>query len=784
MAETGELTWRDHAVAYALGVFIAALAWFTGNSAEVPPDLWEEIAVAMGLRPPPTVFPGLWRSLAALLFGWVGPERGLIVLRMLGPVSLGLAAALVFRMFDEILPETLRYRMRRKGWSRRIVRFVLMQGAVFFVCSDPVWRAGQMLSPTMLLLVFTLVALRLFFRALRTSNRRHAIIMSAVLGLLAAETPFALLPMAVFPLVIILRTRSATQDVVLMANPLVRLITFRRMSLAFIGGWLLLMVSNTFFFRWQDGLEAQGWNAFTYYIHYLYRYVQLIQGAATPVGWVFIFGVVVFPVVMSAVLLRQATDDDRFLVYLHGLYFVFFGLLAVLQSVGWKPFWFWTWTGSATTVNSHYLLCLCLLVTSLTAMMSLCVIGVEIYFRNYRRIARIRYQDAVEDEPVAERMVKNFRMVDHVLRGVLLYEPIVAAALVFPFKFSQTEHQMASVVNAYARQTAAECGNARVLFTDGAVDAAVETAAALQGKPLKALSMMSGTSPYEIALRTRGETDEENRGMLAIGASDALRTWVRAKPECATNIALQLGFELWRHDKLPMPACGGLVARTAGFAPGEAARGRDEALALADRILSLYANGDPMGTANQALKAMFTFVQWRIARMCRMRADAADKAGDTTLALQESKQADDLDDKNESYSRIRRQMDWIGQQKGMRLTPREGLRIGLGRADFRLAKTFAQQVLVSDPENLSANFAMGMSYFIDEQYGRAEIYLKRCLARNPNEPAVLNNLAIVQMRMGKLAEAETNATKALEIYPKSSEIKKTFEHIRQKSGKL
>ena len=112
------------------------------------------------------------------------------------------------------------------------------------------------------------------------------------------------------------------------------------------------MVSNTFFFRWHGGLEAQGWNAFTYYIHYLYHYVQLIQGAATPVGWIFIFGVVVFPVVMSAVLLRQATDDDRFLVYLHGLYFVFFGMLAVLQSVGWKPFWFWTWTGSATTVKS------------------------------------------------------------------------------------------------------------------------------------------------------------------------------------------------------------------------------------------------------------------------------------------------------------------------------------------------------------------------------------------------------------------------------------------------
>ena len=191
-----------------------------------------------------------------------------------------------------------------------------------------------------------------------------------------------------------------------------------------------------------------------------------------------------------------------------------------------------------------------------------------------------------------------------------------------------------------------------------------------------------------------------------------------------------------------------------------------------------------MGIANHGLKSMLMFVQWRIARMCRIRADAADKVGDTTLAMQESELADNLDSRNEAYSRIRRQMDWIGQQKGMRLTPREGLRIGLGRADFRLAKTFAQQVLVSDPENSSANFAMGMSYFIEEQYGRAEIFLKRSLMRNPNEPAVLNNLAIVQLRMGKLAEAETNATKALKLYPKSTEIKKTFEHIRQKNGKL
>jgi len=186
---------------------------------------------------------------------------------------------------------------------------------------------------------------------------------------------------------------------------------------------------------------------------------------------------------------------------------------------------------------------------------------------------------------------------------------------------------------------------------------------------------------------------------------------------------------------------------------------------------------------NFQLKSMFMFLQWRLARMCRMRADAADRAGYMSVALEEGDMADHLDEKNEAYSRIRRSMDWVGQQKGMRLTPREGLKIGLERADFRLAKTFAQQVLLADPENSSANFAIGMGYFVDEQYGRAEIYLKRCLAKRPDEPAALNNLAIAQLRLGRLDEAETNAAHALRVYPNSKEVQNTLQHIQKLKGK-
>ena len=232
----GELTWRDHAVVYALGAGVSLLSWLSGNNAEVPPGLWEEVAAAIGLRPPATIFPGFWRIFTALLVNCVGIGGGLVALRGLGAVSLGMLLVLSFQMFDEVLPETLRMRMRRKGWSRRIVRFILLQGAVFFVCSDPVWRAGQIFSPTILLLLVTLAAARLFLHAMRTQSRGYAVAMSAVLGLLAAETPFGFLPMFAFPLVVIWRVGSSTSGDVPMANPLVRVITFRRMSVAFAVG--------------------------------------------------------------------------------------------------------------------------------------------------------------------------------------------------------------------------------------------------------------------------------------------------------------------------------------------------------------------------------------------------------------------------------------------------------------------------------------------------------------------------------------------------------------------
>jgi tetratricopeptide (TPR) repeat protein len=365
-----------------------------------------------------------------------------------------------------------------------------------------------------------------------------------------------------------------------------------------------------------------------------------------------------------------------------------------------------------------------------------------------------------------------------ILRPMLMFEPVVAFALVVPFKFDTTVLKMSSIINDVAAQTAEECGDSTMLFSDGALDAAVEVAVAAKGGRIKALSMMSGNGKYDTALRTRGETDAENITLLSIGAADALRTWVTEENSCVSNIALQVGLELWHRNNLPMPKAGGLVSRTAGFPEGDVEKYTQRAHALAERILALHAESKPLKAGYPELNRLFLFSQWRLSRMCRMRANEADERKDSAASEKEHALADRLDRFNPEWQKVQEKMDWIGQRGGMRLTPKEGLKFGLEKADFKLARSYARKIVVNDENDVHANFALGMSYFTEKQYGRAEMHLKKCLIRAPDEPAVLNNLAIVQLRIGRYAEAEANAMKALKHFPGSSEIKTTLRHIR------
>jgi tetratricopeptide (TPR) repeat protein len=776
MNETRRQIWIDRLLAWGLGGGVALLAWLTGNHQEFPPELFDRLAVAAGLRPPVHPFPLFWPGVLSFLIKTFGLASCLDGLKILGPVSLGFLTVLTFHLLIGCLPNVMRTDMSHSRWGRGIVRLVLIQVTLFFICSEPVWLAGRVLSPEMTALLFSVALILLAVLTVEKSRPLGLVALGAFSGFFAADIPIGFLPPLFCGLFIYLKYAHLedTNNPPPLANPIIFTLSVRWTAAVFLLCWLTGCALNLTYYL-STGARPEDLNLFLLCLKYLLRHLTIIREAVTPMGGLLIVSVVLLPLVILVAKIRAFTDMQRLIPLPALLFLLLAGTLAFLQSTGFSNGHFWRWTPDA--FHSRYTVCLCLLGTSLTVFLTLCVLAVDVFFRNHARLIRDQFPDALDEEPLTARLLHACHTIAKWMRRPLHLEPILALALVLPFRFDTSCRDMAALVNDVIRQTADECAGVPLLFSDGSLDAAVETAAAQKGRALKALSMMSGSGAHELALRVRGETNTEHRALLKIGVSDALRTWVQDHHPVASNIAVQVGLELWRHHNLPLPETGGLVSRTAGFPPGAAETYAAAAHRLCERFLALYEKGDPLSVGYPELNRYLLFSQWRLSRMCRIRANEADRNNETTRSEAEHALADKLDSHNAEWQRVQEKMDWIGRQNGMRLTPREGLKLGLERADFRLARAYARRILTTNPDDVPAHFALGMGFFTEKQYGRAEIHLKHCLLKAPDEPAVLNNLAIVQLRLGRFAEAETNALHALRILPHSSEIKTTLRHI-------
>jgi hypothetical protein len=363
--------------------------------------------------------------------------------------------------------------------------------------------------------------------------------------------------------------------------------------------------------------------------------------------------------------------------------------------------------------------------------------------------------------------------------AVLVMVPLLLLAAVVPGRLQEKTRQMLKVLDDYVDEVLQECGPVEWIFTDGAFDARLELGAAERGRQLRALSMMSGGSAYERYVRLKGVSDMEDRMALSTSVPMTLRTWMKDKPERMKNAAIQLGFEVWKRNGLELPVCSGVLARPLGMSAEDCAAGVVRTKKLADRILAFYAAGGLPKSAGHLVNELFLFVQWRIARLARMRAERADRAGQTEVAMKDVKLSDDLDHNNASLKRILTSMEETRARTLKAVTPREGLQLALVRADFALARRYAEPILEAVPDDPNANFAMGMSYYVQKQWARSEEYLKRCLVRNAKEPAVWNNLAMIMLYTKRFDEAEKHAKKALELIPESAEVKDTLRQIRE-----
>lgn len=733
------------AVAAGVVCMIAMVVWGVPG---LHTSLWDEVSVVAGIRPPKAIFPGFWRVMVGWLYPLFGVNGATNVLTVLGVTVAGASVALVSLIVRQTLAILFHNDRPYSVWYGRIAPFFAFIAAVLFGLSDPLWRISRVFSPSEFRLFAFLLIIYLALRWFAVGSRWRLFPIMALMGCMSAETPIAFLLPVLFIIAYYVVWHCIMDGEIRRPENLPRPgeLPRWRMFFLFLGGLVLMVYINAATFVSFGGLEANGWNLNDIYFRYAAGYWRVFASASTVIGWVLGLGVCVIPLVVAITIFPSVIHDDRPMLFNKGVMIFFIGALAVMQTGAFPAANFWSFVKDVVMVPSGFLLVL----FHLCAMASLALCGAAFAFECQRV-----YLDERARQPGI------------LLRGLVPGLVVMVLALTFVRLPKPVEIEMHRIVEEAVEETVRECGDCNWLFTDGHLDAAIELEAAMKGRPLKTLNMMTSASEWDTFIRTRGfVVDSEDYNQAKTGVAALLRTWAADKPNGMDKVAIQLGFEFWKRERKPLPKTAGLVARETGMSDDEAEKGIENARRLSRRILEVSKRMEK-AHPSPSLVSAFSAVSWRLSRFARLRNDA--------------ELANDLDLSNTALKRMLSIIEYERLRTFMQLTPREGLQLALKRADFAEARRYSAAVLRYDEDDPEANFAMGMSSLTTKRYEDAERYLKRCLKRRPQEPAVLNNLSIICRKQRKFDEALEFAKKAIDVLPGSPEVQNTLKDAKNKA---
>lgn len=777
MTSQGEITWTDRLIAFIWALLVGAIAFFANKGGYIPVESADSLAVAFNLRPPQHLAPLLWHNLVGLVSSHFGIAPTIRILHVLGLMSLALLAFLSAGVFAALLPSDLRTWVNAYRTGRRITYVLPILGSAVFVFSPSVWSQCRMFTPETQMLVLFVLSVFIAVRSLKRSSTSGLVLSSVVSGVLSAEMPFAFLVPVITIVFLYRRDCESEQDAITcLDNPLVQMALVKWMVCGFISSWICTIALNMHFFVVRGGVGFDD-GIFFLIVKLFMHYFFVIYRSMTPFGLMVLCIMVVAPLVFSVVRIKQATDITTFLFFRHGFFFFLFGILALLQSSPFSSWWFWRWASEVEAISSRFVLTTSMMATAYIVFAAICVFVVDVYFRNDRFLAREYCWNEQVDIPMIVKVTRSLKLTGRYSRFVMF--PLIVVLVfscVISGRFDSTVAKAEKIVGEYVDNVVYECGKSPILITDGTLDSAIELTSVTEGKNIKTLSIMSGGGDYDIALRKRIDADGKHLDALKFGTAETMRNWMREGSPMISNLAVQVGFELWRDNNKQMPLCGGFVALTT--ASNDVSKVKS-AHSLAEELLLFRERCNIHKIDSYALRSALSRIQWRLSRMCRMRAYAANLVNDADTVTFEELLANRLDDANPEWVKVRDAEEKRLRRNALVLTSREGLNLSLKRADFRLASSYAREVLAEDDGDVFANFALGMRCLEEHKFRLAEGHLKQALLRAPEEPAILNNLAVVLIRLNRFDEAETNAVKALKILPNSSEIKETLHRIKE-----
>lgn len=770
-------------VAFALGFLVALLAAAFPFPALNPAD-WADAAAAAGLRPPANATGGYIRGIYAALFAKLTPDAAILTIRVSGWIAGGVIAMLAYYVILAFEGSWTPWISETKH-GKTVVLAATAVPALAFCCTDSVWYAMQGFGSDALHLILALAATEMMLLFAERRLTRFAFLAMAFWSILAADCPAGLVGVLVLSVEVFLVVRGgAADDLSLrLANPLVRINIRRFLTLIFLALFLTGVWYECGALR-----ELGGYAGITEwtesgdgFVQYARDIVMFFMTSASWQAWVLIFSVVVAPMVVARIFRDTSLQDETFIPTNVIVAYMVIGVVTASQLTGIRSLRFANWFDTVR-FGSTLVHALVTMMSAVTLSWTMLILGAAVVLKRPFVIARFRFDDA--NDKYGRTALRIMEIARRYSVPVAAAVPVVLVLSILPFRYEGTLRGMLGVIDDYLKETVDECPGVNRLFTDGSLDTGLELEAFRRGGRLYTASLMGGSHLRELALRNRGLTAEDDLKASKMASEYLLRMWVHDVPERLADSGFQLALELWRSKKADeQPLIFGTVAlpasRRCDSTSADQSAAAERARALADRIIALYADGDPDASGTRRIQELFRFVQWRVAQFCFHRSRVVGREQGMEAVAREQDLGDRLQSFNKSFRELERTLGRAGESRSTLLTPREGLRFALQKANFRQAAMFAQSIIIAEPDNPQANFALGMDYFLSHDYARAEPYLKHCLESRPDDPAVLNNLAVVYLRLYRFEDAEKYAQAALKRLPNSPEIKRTLESIRK-----
>lgn len=758
---TDKMTTLDALMGLLAGSFVVLLHYLLNLSC-LNPDEWSNFAIASGVRPAESLFSGLWNFGAHWLFTKYPLDFVYFIFRTAGYIAAELIAVLSYFAFREILSMSIKQYHEKKAWRNIVGPGVSALGAILVSCADSIWFACEDFGPSGLFMLILMFAFSSFIHFARCGGKWWLYLSAFFFGIAVGENPVGLVALVGCVVAYNLGLAEARASDMEMAeihddDDFSMAFTYVFGFLGFVGPFL----ASVFVFQQENGIEYTGWSEQTVPLRYFFYYVlDFGMKSASFLGWMVGIIVSIIPTALTLWYFHLIMDDDREIGIGVIIIFAISFVVSIMQFTYFDQLWAWS-LAKNIIVNFKELKCAFHVLNAITVVLAVAAFGMSFCCR----------------KKFVEKKVRRF------VQGAFVVGVGIVILLVVASRQVTERRAIINVVDDYVKEVAREAEDSIWIFTDGQFDVGVELAAFNQGNRISALSLLADAAPRNRYLRQRFAESEEEKLALRDNAATALKSWKMDFPENMNRSAVQLGFENWRRGPGEIPHMSGLIGRPGGFSDGVAEEGIDIVRKMVKNIKKIIDNHYYDSCTDRKLKEKLTFILWRIARIARIRSTRADSLGNSDLAIQETDFADYVSLMNADYALVNERLGSVGLRALRHLSPREQLRDALRKADFTMARPYADAILKEEPDYVPANFAVAMFYFVEDQFSKSIGYFERCIARHPNEPTFYNNLAYAQLLSRRLDDALENAKRALELKPDSPEIKDTVRRIEKEIAK-